>query len=143
MTGYQAALGLSQLARIEDTIARKRHLAQVYDALLEDVDDIRGPVEKPWARNVYWMYGIVLGDAVERSREEVQARLREGGVDTRTFFCPMNIQPALRRVRGFRAEPCPVAERLWDRGLYLPSSPGLDDATLERVVHDLRRAAGL
>ena len=143
MTGYQAALGLSQLGRIDETIARKRHLAQVYDGLLEDVPAVRGPVEEPWARNVYWMYGVVLGDEVRHTREEVRARLRERGVDTRTFFCPMNLQPALQAVPGFRAEPCPVAERLWDRGLYLPSSPGLDDATLERVIDDLRWATGL
>jgi perosamine synthetase len=143
MTGYQAALGLAQLGRIEETLARKRRLAQVYDGLLEGVEGIRGPVEEPWARNVYWMYGVVLGDEVDRSREEVQARLRERGVDTRTFFCPMNLQPALRQVPGFRTEPCPIAERLWERGLYLPSSPGLDEATLERVIADLRWAAGL
>jgi perosamine synthetase len=143
MTGYQAALGLSQLGRIDETITRKRRLAHVYDGLLEGVTGIRGPVEEPWARSVYWMYGVVLGDEVTHSREEVRARLRERGVDTRTFFCPMNLQPALQRVSGFRAEPCPVAERIWERGLYLPSSPALDDATLERVVGDLRWAAGL
>jgi perosamine synthetase len=143
MTGYQAAMGVAQLERIEQTLEAKRQLAHTYDELLEPVPAIRRPFESPWARHVYWMYGVVLGDEVPYSRDEVAARLRELGVDTRTFFCPMNLQPALARTPGFRSVPCPVAERLWERGLYLPSSPGLDRASLEHVVASLREAAGI
>jgi perosamine synthetase len=142
MTGYQAALGLPQLARIEETIEAKRRLAHTYDELLDPLSEIRRPVESDWARHVYWMYAIVLGEEIELSRDEVAARLRERGVDTRTFFCPMNLQPALRKVDGFRAVDCPVAERLWERGLYLPSSPGLERETVERVVAALGEVVG-
>jgi perosamine synthetase len=140
MTGYQAALGLSQLRRIEATIEAKRELARTYDELLDRVPGIRRPVEQPWARHVYWMYGILLDDEVDRTRDEVAARLRERGVDTRTFFCPMNLQPALLDTPGFRALDCPVAERLWERGLYLPSTPSLDRSALEGVVVALAEA---
>jgi perosamine synthetase len=143
MTGYQAAMGVAQLERIEHTLEAKRRLARTYDELLAPLSAIRRPVESPWARHVYWMYGVVLDDAVEPSRDEVAKRLRELGVDTRTFFCPMNLQPALKRTRGFRDVPCPVSERLWERGMYLPSSPGLDRAALEHVVGSLREAAGV
>jgi perosamine synthetase len=86
------------------------------------------------------MYGVVLGDEVERTRDEVAARLRERGVDTRTFFCPMNLQPALRRTPGFREVECPVADRLWERGLYLPSTPSLEREAVEQVVNALAEA---
>jgi perosamine synthetase len=142
MTGYQAALGVSQLERIDATIEAKRRLAHSYDELLASVPGIRRPLEQPWARHVYWMYGVVLEDEVERSRDEVATRLRELGVDTRTFFCPMNLQPALRSTPGFREVDCPVAERLWERGLYLPSTPSLDRAALEQVVSALADAIG-
>jgi perosamine synthetase len=142
MTGYQAALGLSQLQRIDATIEAKRRLAHTYDELLDGLPGIRRPVELPWARHVYWMYGVVLGEEVERSRDEVAARLRERGVDTRTFFCPMNLQPALQSTPGFRDVDCPVAERLWQRGLYLPSTPSLDRAAVEQVVSALAEASG-
>jgi perosamine synthetase len=142
MTGYQAALGVSQLGRIEQTIEAKRRLAHTYDELLDGLPGVRRPVEQPWARHVYWMYGVVLGDEVERTRDEVAARMRERGVDSRTFFCPMNLQPALRATPGFRAVECPVAERLWERGLYLPSTPQLDRSELEHVVAALGEAIG-
>jgi perosamine synthetase len=142
MTGYQAALGVSQLERIDATIDAKRRLARGYHELLASVPGIRRPLEQPWARHVYWMYGVVLEDEVERSRDEVATRLRELGVDTRTFFCPMNLQPALRSTPGFREVDCPVAERLWERGLYLPSTPSLDRAALEQVVSALADAIG-
>jgi perosamine synthetase len=140
MTGYQAALGASQLHRIDATIEAKRKLAHTYDELLGDVPGIQRPVEQPWARHVYWMYGVVLGDEVEWTRDDVAARLRERGVDSRTFFCPMNLQPALRETPGFREVDCPVAERLWERGLYLPSTPSLDRSAVEQVVSALAEA---
>jgi perosamine synthetase len=143
MTGYQAALGVAQLARIDETIRAKRRLAATYDRLLEPLSWIRRPVELPWARHVYWMYGVVLGDEVERPRDEVSAHMRELGVDTRTFFCPMNLQPALRETPGFRDVACPVAERLWERGLYLPSSPGIDERAAQSVVSALQEATGV
>jgi perosamine synthetase len=143
MTGYQAAMGVAQLQRIDATLEAKRRLARAYDELLEPFPAIRTPVELPWARHVYWMYGVVLGDDVALTRDEVAARLRELGVDTRTFFCPMNLQPALERTPGFRSVDCPVAERLWERGLYLPSSPTLEAGALEHVVSCLREAADL
>jgi perosamine synthetase len=62
------------------------------------------------------------------------ATLRERGVESRTFFCPMNLQPFLREQAGFRDVPCPVAEELWQRGLYLPSSPSLSDEDVEGVA---------
>jgi perosamine synthetase len=143
MTGYQAAMGVAQLERIEQTLEAKRSIAQTYDELLDAVPGIRRPFESEWARHVYWMYGIVLEDAVAPTRDEVAARMRDLGVDTRTFFCPMNLQPALAATPGFRSPPCPVADRLWERGLYLPSSPWLDRAALEQVVTALRQAAGV
>jgi perosamine synthetase len=143
MTGYQAAFGLAQLARIDETIAAKRALAATYDELLAELPQILRPVELPWARHVYWMYAVVLGEDIEASRDEVAERLRTLGVDTRTFFCPMNLQPALERVPGFRAVACPVAERGWERGLYMPSTPTLGRDEVARVVDALREACSL
>ena len=72
------------------------------------------------------------------SRDEFAKRLRERGVDTRTFFCPMNQQPFLKQQEGYREIPCPVADRLWERGLYLPSTHSLDVETIRRVAEVVR-----
>ena len=141
MTGYQAAMGRVQLRRIESTIEAKRRIAHAYTAELEGVGGIRTPVELDWARNVYWMYGIEVTDSFPLTRDELQAWLAEGGIDSRTFFCPLSLQPFLQRQPGFKPVPCPVAERLWTSGLYLPSSATLSDDEIQTVVERVRAAA--
>jgi perosamine synthetase len=140
MTGYQAALGLSQLRRIDSVVDAKRDLAARYGDALKSIDGLRLPVELEWARNVYWMYAVVIEPEFGRTRDEVAASLRSQGVDTRTFFCPMDLQPFLKRLPGFPDEACPVADRLWERGLYLPSSPGLTDEQVGTVAEAVLRA---
>ncbi|MEA2450938.1 MAG: perosamine synthetase [Thermoleophilaceae bacterium] len=142
MTGMQAALGLSQLGRIDAVIDAKRALARRYAAALADVPGLSLPTEREWARHVYWMYAVTVDESAGLGRVALAAALRERGVDTRSFFCPMNLQPALRRVPGFRPLPCPVAEAGWERGAYLPSSPGLSEADVATVAGTLRDVLG-
>jgi perosamine synthetase len=141
MTGMQAALGLSQLRRIDEVIAAKRGLAARYGAALAGIPGLQLPVELPWARNVYWMYAVVVEREFGMTRDELAAHLRAAGIDTRTFFCPMDMQPFLRRLPGFPDQACPVADRLWDQGLYLPSSPALSDDDVQRIGTTIRQAA--
>ena len=140
MTGYQAALGLSQLRRIEQTIAGKRRVAREYHRRLAGIAGLRLPVELEWARNVYWMYAVVVEPAFGISRDALMEHLRRAGIETRTFFCGMNQQPFLRAQPGYRAVPCPVADKLWENGLYLPSSLSLDDTTIARIAGAVRDA---
>jgi perosamine synthetase len=143
MTGYQAAMGLVQMDKIDHILREKRRVAHAYNRLLEDVRGIVTPVELDWARNVYWMYGIVITDEFPLSRDELIAYLAERQIESRTFFCPMNMQPFLRRQAGFRDVPCPVAERLWERGMYIPCGIDLPDETLAEIVDQIRAAAGV
>jgi perosamine synthetase len=141
MTGLQAAMGFAQLSRIEEIIERKRAIARLYDRHLSDIPGLRLPTELSWARNVYWMYAVVVQPDFGISRDELTRSLRAEGIDTRTFFCPMNQQPFLRRQAGFREVACPVADNLWQRGLYLPSSLNLDEPTIEHIAAVLSHAA--
>jgi perosamine synthetase len=141
MTGYQAAMGRVQLSKIETILAEKRRVAEAYTRALEHVPGITTPIEEPWARNVYWMYGILVEDEFGITRDELTTALRERGIETRTFFCPMNLQPFLREQQGFRDVPCPVAEELWQRGLYIPSSPSLTDEQVEGIVAEIAALA--
>lgn len=138
MTGYQAALGLSQLGRIEEIVTAKRRVAAEYNRQLAGLPDLQLPPELPWARNVYWMYAIRVRGA--RGRRDALAKdLQAAGIETRTFFCPMGQQPFLRAQPGFRDIPCPVADELWESGLYLPSTHTLDAATIQRISAAIRR----
>jgi perosamine synthetase len=141
MTGMQAALGIAQLAKIERFIGEKRRLAHSYNRLLDDVPGLQLPAEINSAFNVYWMYALVVDPKTfGRTRDELAAILLENGVDTRTFFCPMNMQPFLREQLGFRDIACPVAERIWNDGLYLPSTNRLDQESIERICDVIRQA---
>src|SRR5439155_10175409 len=93
LTNLQAAIGVAQVQRIDAAVARKRWMASRYKERLESLSCVQLPVERPWARSVYWMYGIVLSDTVAIDASELGRRLRERGVETRPFFLGMHEQP--------------------------------------------------
>jgi perosamine synthetase len=134
MTGMQAALGLAQLKKIDQIIVEKRRVAQTYKRYLDDLSGLQLPVEMEWARNVYWMFAVVVTPEFGISRDQLTQGLFEKGIQTRTFFCPMNQQPVLKSIPGFREVSCPVADQLWDQGLYLPSSWNLQDETIKHIA---------
>ena len=140
MTGYQAAMGLAQLRRIDQIIAEKRRVAHTYDRYLKGVPGLQLPVQLDWALNVYWMYAVVVKPEFGLNRDELAQALLADGIETRTFFCPMNQQPCLQSVPGFRQSACPVADRLWETGLYLPSSWNLTEQSIKRIADSIRRA---
>ena len=96
------------------------------------------PPEAAWARNVYWMYGILLDKEFGLSRDELRARLARRGIETRTFFIPMHCQPIY--FDQYRGQRYPVAEDLCRRGLYLPSASSLTPDDIEVVVESIRES---
>lgn len=134
LTGMQAALGVPQVARLPAILAEKERVAARYRHGLVDVDGVRFARAQPWAAPVTWMVAVELTPAFGISRDELCRRLATRGIETRTFFCPMNQQPGLRRLPGFDPRPCPVADRIWQTGLYLPSSPKLANDDVDAIV---------
>ncbi|MDQ3336718.1 MAG: DegT/DnrJ/EryC1/StrS family aminotransferase [Myxococcota bacterium] len=134
MTGMQAAFGLAQLGRIDRVIEQRRRVAHLYNAHLADIAELQLPPELPWAKNVYWMYSVVFRPRAGQRRDELLDFLRANEVDTRTMFCPMNMQPFLKAQQGHRDISCPVAENLWANGFYLPSSATVTEADVVRIA---------
>jgi perosamine synthetase len=137
MTNLQAAVALAQLEKIDEHIIIKRQNAAAYTEKLADISCIKLPVEKEWAKNVYWMYGIELRDEVKMDNEELALKLKEKGVDTRPFFIGMHEQPVFHEMGLFKNERYPVAERLARKGLYLPSGLALRKEQIEAVCQAL------
>lgn len=145
LTNIQAAIGLAQTEKVDEKVARKREIAHIYTELLRDQADITLPFQAPWAKNVYWMYGILIGEGFGVCRDELMRRLREKGVDTRAFFFPIHRQPVYQA-----KSPCfpdtsgsyPVSDDLARRGLYLPSGLGLTAAQIHEVVEKLLECRG-
>ena len=142
LTNLQAALGLAQLERMEEIVARKRWMGKEYGLRLKGIKGLQLPAEEPWARSVYWMYGVVLSDEVDMDAVQFGQRLRERGVDTRPFFLGMHEQPVLRKQGLFHNDNYPVAERLARRGLYLPSGLSLTAKQLQDVCDAVREVLG-
>lgn len=138
MTNVQAAIGCAQMERISEIIAAKRALAAGYLERLADVPGLRLPVEREWAQNVYWMFGVVVELDYPLTRDELMFALAERGIDSRTMFCPMGRQPALLKRELVSDAPCPVADELWERGLYLPSDHRLTSGQLDAICDAIR-----
>lgn len=136
LTNVQAAIGCAQMERIDEVVSAKRALAAAYIERLRDVPGLRLPVERAWARNVYWMFALVVEEEFGASRDDLTRALDDAGIESRTMFCPMGLQPSLRG--HLRDVQCPVAERLWQRGLYLPSDHRLTDGDLDRICDVIR-----
>jgi perosamine synthetase len=139
MSNLNAALGLAQLERLDEFVARKRHIGAQYNRLLADIDGVQLPVPRiDYAENIYWVYGIVLEDGLTAGVDEIKAHLADRGIETRPFFWPMHRQPVFHRMGMFAGVTCPVAERLGQRGFYLPSGLTLKDDQIEYVAETLR-----
>lgn len=142
LTNMQAALGVAQMERIDEIIAKKRWMAQEYTKRLQKVADIQLPVEEPWAKNVYWMYALVLSDKSGMDNTECAKRLYEKGIDTRPFFIGMHEQPALHKMGLFNNEKYPVAERIARQGFYLPSGLTITKEQIDTVSYAIREVLG-
>lgn len=140
MTNIQAAIGLAQCEKLEEKVERKRQIARIYTELLKDEPDLTIPYEAPWAKNVYWMYGILIGQGFGVQRDELMRLLRKKGVETRAFFYPMHRQPVYQgddpRFPDVTGN-YPVSDDLGRRGLYLPSGLTLTNEQIHQVVEKL------
>lgn len=139
LTNLQAALGLAQLERFDEIVAKKRWMGQAYTERLKDIQVLQLPAEEPWAKQVYWMYGLVLDESTHMNAVEFANRLQMLGVQTRPFFLGMHEQPVLLNRGLFQGEHYPVSERIARQGLYLPSGLALTDSQLEKVCEVVRK----
>jgi len=142
MTNVQAAIGLAQLEEIDRFIVLKQKMAAAYRKGLAGVPGLVLPAEKPWARNVYWMYAVLVEPAFGMSRDELMKRLKEREIDTRTFFIPVRRQPLFADDPDYAGVRCPVSDELAETGFYLPSGLALTSAQIREVcaaVKDIRK----
>ena len=141
MSNLQAAVGVAQLERLQEHVERKREIGARYMAGLENVHGLQLPApQTPYADHVYWVFGIVLDDAIPCDADLLGSRLADRGIGTRPFFWPMHEQPVFQKMGLFTGERHPVAERLGRRGLYLPSGLALSDDEIDTVCHAVQEA---
>jgi perosamine synthetase len=140
LTNLQAALGVAQVERIDQIVAQKRRMGQEYNCRLRDLTSLQLPHEEPWARNVYWMYGLVISEKMGLDAVQFAKRLHARGVETRPFFLGMHEQPVFQQRGLFLNERYPVSETLARQGLYLPSGLALTQVQLSEVCEAVRES---
>lgn len=136
-TNLQAAVGVAQLERIEKFIDRKRKMARRYNEGLSSLP-IQLPSEKPGAKNVYWMYGIVIDEKAGMDAKDLAGQLYAAGIDTRPFFLGVHEQPAFRKMGLFDGVSLPITEKISRQGLYLPSGQAITDDQIDYVIEQMR-----
>ena len=138
MTNLQAAVGLAQVERLGDLVEARRENRRRYEARLKGVPGLTLPGESPGVTNVFWMYGILVEDGFGPTRDQLRIALASRGIETRTFFIPMHLQPLYRKAHA--GERYPVAEELCRKGMYLPSGPALSERDIDLVAGEILRA---
>ena len=133
MTNICAAIGLGQLERADDLVARKIALAEQYDRALAGVPVETHRPAQAGVRHSYWMYSVLVADG---TRDGVMADLREANIETRPLFYPAHTMPMYSQ----RYERHRVAEEIGWRGLNLPSWPDLEPDQVRYIVDALAQS---
>ena len=137
MTNMQAAIGCAQLKKLNSFIRKKRLIGKYYDHHLKKLKDIVLPKKSnKYAKNIYWVYPIILNNKLKA--KQLAKKLTRCGIETRPFFYPMHQQPIIKKMKLVnKKEKFPISEKIYEKGLYLPSGIGNTFAELKIVVKTL------
>jgi dTDP-4-amino-4,6-dideoxygalactose transaminase len=141
MTDLHAALGLSQMLRLDGFVARRRQLAARYDRLLADLP-LTLPATQVGAESAWHLYVVrVRFDRVKLSQRELFEALRAAGIGVNLHYIPVHLQPYYRAL-GFTDGDYPEAERYFSEAISLPLFPDLTDEQQDYVIDQLRSLVG-
>ena len=136
MTEMQAAIGVAQLDRLPEFLAKRRQVFEWYNARLPD-DFTRQSVAKDDTHG-YWAFAVVKPFGKPLDARRVERMMREDGIETRPIFPAVSHMPHVQAKAV--CNPTPVANRLYEYGLVLPTHTGLTEDDVEKVCESLRKA---
>jgi perosamine synthetase len=114
-------------------------MGETYTQRLKHLKWLQLPVEEPWARQVYWMYGLVVDESTGLDAASLAKQLLAEGVETRPFFLGIHEQPVYTTQGFFKDEQYPVTVRIARQGLYLPSGVALTEDQLDQVCQAMEK----
>ena len=139
MTNLTAAVGLAQTEQYEKLVKARIDHALYYMKGLAKVKGIKFPRTAPWAKNACWMFGFEILPEFGMSRDHLRKFMAKKGIETRTYFVPLHLQPYYYHEN--KGKVFPVSERLSETGLYIPSASSLTKTQINRVIQVIKDAA--
>jgi perosamine synthetase len=133
-----AALGVSQLKRLESFLAKRERVARMYTERLRGLDWVSPPTIRPYVRMSWCLYVATLAEGLDR--DSVIKALAAQGIPTRGYFSPVHSQPYVHQASWFRDAKLPVTDTVGRRTLALPFFNNLAEAQIEQVVSALAEA---
>ncbi|MCG7563579.1 UDP-4-amino-4,6-dideoxy-N-acetyl-beta-L-altrosamine transaminase [Pseudoalteromonas sp. McH1-42] len=136
MTDLHAALGLSQLAQLDQFVATRNKLAQHYDALFAQVEGVTPLAQSDNQYSAYHLYVVRIADSTRQLHEYLVTQLRAQGVFAHVHYIPIYLQPYYQQ-QGFKAGYCPASEAYYHSAITLPLFPSLTAPQQQQVVDTL------
>ncbi len=139
MTNLQAAVGCGQLKNISWIIKRKREIGNRYLSMLSHSNKIQlQPSKLKYAKNIFWVFGVLLKKNIGITRDEVVKKLLKNNIQTRNFFFPMHKQTVFKKMKLFsKGKRFKCADNLSKYGFYLPSGLGIKNKEINYVAKTL------
>ena len=138
LTNMQATLGLSQFKRIKQIVKKKREIGNFYfNKFKNNKNIIIQPNKLKYAKNIYWVFGIILKSKNKKFREDFQKKLLLKKIETRPFFVPMHKQDIFIKKGYFKNESYPISEFLSSNGFYIPTGLDLSKKELNYIANTI------
>ena len=133
-----AALGVSQLKRLDKFLIKRDRVAGMYTERLRGLDWVRPPVVRPHVRMSWCLYVVTLAEYLDR--DPVMQALQAQGIPTRGYFSPVHLQAYIREKWGYKEGDLPVTESMARRCVALPFFNNLTETQVDQVVAKLAEA---
>lgn len=135
MTDMQAALGYSQLLKLDFFKKRRREVVAMYNKAFADMKYLKTPTEPESVSSCFHLYATQIDFvALGKTRTQVMADLREKGIGTQVHYIPVPTQPFYKKTYGYKDGDYPKAEKYYEQELSLPLYPGLSDEDVNSVI---------
>ena len=135
MTDMQAALGYSQLQKLDFFKKRRREIVAKYNKAFAGMKYLRAPTEPKEVSSCFHLYAVQIDfNALGKSRSQVMQELRDQGIGTQVHYIPVPTQPFYKEPFGYKDGDYPVAEKYYEQELSLPLYPGMSDEDVDYVI---------